>query len=156
MTAYARVENGVVAEVVEIDPGTPMLRQRYPAALLPSFTPIPSGMADRVEPGWTWDGNAFAPPPDAGAAPPPVPREVTNFQARAVMMARPDPSGQRVSLFEAVDAALRAEGGQAWQAWEYANTLTRDGVLVAAMAGRLGLSPDQLDALFTAAARVEA
>lgn len=91
----------------------------------------------------------------------PVPLEVTNFQARAVLMQLP-PVGDGPTLFHDIDAALRANkdadaaGALAWQAWEQANTFTRAGVLVNTMATQFGLSPAQLDGLFRAAALVEA
>jgi hypothetical protein len=155
MSAYALVEDGVVTEVVETPPGTPMLRHRYHPDVLAKFVPVPVAFRPQVQPGWTWDGNAFAPPLPPSVLPPAVPHEVTNFQARAVLMSLPGPGGVG-TMFEAADAALRAQGGTAWQAWEYANNLTRDGELVTTMAAGLGLSPEQVDALFIAASAVEA
>jgi hypothetical protein len=81
--------------------------------------------------------------------PPPVPRVVTNFQARAALM--------QADLFETVNAAVM--GGSdalAKQAWEYANEITRDGALVNSLATGLGLTSAQLDDLFRAASVVEA
>lgn len=97
--------------------------------------------AERL-PAWeAW--HAAQPPPRM-----PVPQEVTNFQARAALM--------QAGLFQAVDDALRAAGGAAWQAWEYANVFTRGGTLVNGMAAQLGLTDAQLDDLFRAAALIEA
>jgi hypothetical protein len=106
-----------------------------------------------------WDGvTPYEPPPGyslvpedqapAVAAPEPVPSEVTNFQARAALL--------RAGLFDQVNAAVYQAGGEAWQAWEYANTLTRHGATVTALAAGLGLSDAQLDDLFLAAAGIEA
>jgi len=81
------------------------------------------------------------------AGPDPVPTAVTNFQARAAFMA--------ADLFEQVDGAVRAQGGAAFQAWEYANEFTRTGALVTGLAA-LGITDAQLDDLFRAAARIEA
>ena len=82
--------------------------------------------------------------------PPPVPPEVTNFQARAALL--------RAGIFEMVDEAIQAlpRASEAWQAWEYANTVTRGGALVTAMAHGLGFTDETLDDLFRAAAEIEA
>jgi hypothetical protein len=68
MTTYAFVEDGVVREVVHTPPGTPMLKHRYHADLLPKFVPVVGLLVPQVAPGWRWDGSAFLPP-----APPPPP-----------------------------------------------------------------------------------
>lgn len=82
--------------------------------------------------------------------PAPVPDEVTNFQARAALLG--------AGLFEMVNSAILAlpMTDVAYQAWEYANTVTRHGALVNAMAQQLGLTSEQLDNLFRAAAAIEA
>lgn len=107
-----------------------------------------------------WDGaSSYTPPPgcrlvlerDAPpvAAPPePVPEMVTNFQARAAL--------RRAGLLETVHAAVQAAGGEAWDAWEYANHLYRNGALVVGMAAALGLTEEQIDNLFRTAANIEA
>lgn len=89
-------------------------------------------------------------PEEIVAQRPPVPAVVTNFQARAALLA--------AGLFDQVDAAIKAQPvtSAAYQAWEYANELTRAGVLVNTMAAELGLSAGQLDELFRAAAEIEA
>ena len=84
-----------------------------------------------------------------------VPPEITNFQARAVLMGMPG-SAEGRTLFEDVDDTLRAMGGTAWQAWEYANTITRNGVLVQQMAAQFGLTDANLDEMFRQAALVSA
>lgn len=148
---YARVANGAVAEIIETPHTGRALALAFHSDVVRALVPAPN---PQVVPGWlALPGGEFAPPPRPATVRV-VPREVTNFQARAVMMGQPGPGG--VSLFAAVDAAVRAEGGFAWQAWEYANTITREGALVTTMATQFGLSDDQLDELFIAAATVEA
>lgn len=89
--------------------------------------------------------------------PPPVPVSITNFQARAVLLAMASPTGiAERTLFQDIDDTLRAEGGVGWQAWEYANEITRDGELVNSLGQRLGMSPAQLDQLFIAAGSISA
>lgn len=78
-----------------------------------------------------------------------IPREVTNFQARAALIA--------VGKFELVDSALKASGNPlALQAWEYANNVSRYGPLVLSMASQLGFTEEELDELFYNASFIEA
>lgn len=79
---------------------------------------------------------------------PPVPSRVTMAQAR-------------IALAEAgidVDAAIATldvgTRRRAALAWEYAAEVSRDGDLVALLAGRLGLGSEQIDDLFRAAAAI--
>jgi hypothetical protein len=80
--------------------------------------------------------------------PPPVPEKVTNFQGRAAL--------RRAGQLERVHAALQAAGGEAWDAWEYANDIYRRGALVQAFASQLGFTEAQIDDLFRVAASIEA
>jgi hypothetical protein len=89
------------------------------------------------------------------AAPPPVPREVTNFQARALLMNMPGSAAGR-SLFQDVDDTLRALGGVEWQAWEYTTIFPRNSQLIATLGAQLGLTDAQLDQMFIAAAAISA
>jgi hypothetical protein len=91
---------------------------------------------------------ALPPPP-----PPVVPREVTNFQARALLMNMPGSAAGR-SLFQDVDDTLRALGGVEWQAWEYTTILPRSSQLIATLGAQLGLTDAQLDQMFIAAASI--
>ena len=86
----------------------------------------------------------------AEAAKPPVPAAVTNFQARAALLA--------AGLFAQVNDAMKAQPADsaAFQAWEYANEITRGGELVNSMAAALGFTAAQLDDLFRLAATIEA
>lgn len=79
-----------------------------------------------------------------------VPRRVTNFQARAALIG--------AGLFESVDSLIRAmpTGSVEFQAWEYANHVYRSSPLMALMASQFGLTEEQIDDLFRAAALVDA
>ena len=96
-------------------------------------------------------------PEEIAALPPPsqprVPREVTNFQARALLKNMPGSSEGR-TLFDDVDAALEAKGGIPWQAWEYATAFRRESSLVAAIAAHLALTDEQLDEMFVTASAI--
>lgn len=149
MTQFARISGGVVAEIIDPPHGVPVDQMFHPDVVA-ALVPVPD--PGEVAPGWGWDGVGFTPP----APPAPVvPREVTNFQARAVLAQMPGSAPGR-TLFQDVDDALRDQGGIAWQAWEYANTISRGGALVGAMAAQMGITEQQLDALFIAAAAIEA
>jgi hypothetical protein len=79
-----------------------------------------------------------------------VPREVTNFQARALLLNMPGSAAGR-SLFQDVDDTLRALGGVEWQAWEYTTIFPRNSQLIATLGTQLGLTDAQLDQMFIAA-----
>lgn len=105
------------------------------------------GVSDYAPPaGLTLVSEAEAPP--LRAMPPPVPEVVTNFQARAAL--------RRIGLLEQVQAAVQAADGEALDAWEYANHVYRHGALVISMSAELGLTSDQVDALFRMAESIEA
>jgi len=106
--------------------------------------PIPA-TAD-VQIGWTWDGANFAPPVPA---PPPVPVEAQLWQARAVL--------DQMGLLATVNAAVAASENPALRAvWEYGNVITRDSPGLADLAAALGLTDEQVDNLFRAAAVLKA
>ena len=92
---------------------------------------------------------AALPPP----APPPVPQEVTNFQARALLMNMPG-SAEGRTLFQDVDDALRVLGGVPLQAWEYGTVFPRQSELISTMAAQFNLTDEQLDQMFIAAAQI--
>ena len=89
------------------------------------------------------------------AAPIAVPQTISNYQFRAILMAAPSTTpGQ--TLFDLVDAALKARGGIDLQAWEYSPTATRAGALAGSVAALLGLEPVQVDEMFILAAGISA
>ena len=101
-----------------------------------------------------------------------VPLTVTNAQARAVMRQTFPPALNGLSLFTAVDNALRSAKQNTaglpdnnpdkitadihWNFWEQANEFCRTGPLVQSLASQFGMSAADLDALFTTAAGVSA
>lgn len=85
--------------------------------------------------------------------PPSVPTEVTNFQARALLMNMPG-SAEGRTLFQDVDDMLRVAGGVEWQAWEYTTIFPRNSALINAMSQQLNLTEEQLDQMFIAAAQI--
>ena len=97
---------------------------------------------------------AVAPPVKPAA----VPAQVTAFQARAALHAMPGKTAP-ATLLDDVDAAVTAAAVAnpvAALAWEYATVITRGGQFVASISAALGLTSDQVDAVFTAASKIAA
>lgn len=88
-----------------------------------------------------------APPPPPPADPVPV-QAVSRFQARAALLA--------AGLLEKVEAAVAAADPFTRLAWTDATEFRRDSPTIAALADAVGLSGDDLDQLFEAAAGVRA
>ena len=88
-------------------------------------------------------------------SPPAAPQipQITNFQARALLLQMPG-SVEGRTLFQDVDDALRQLGGVAWQAWEYTTVFPRDSELIATLAAQFNLTDEQLDQMFIAAAQI--
>jgi hypothetical protein len=111
-------------------------------------------ITDQPSPGATWDGTQWVEPPPP---PPVVPREVTMRQARTVLLMTPHPTAG--NMLAAVNAALAGiadpvQRGLAELEWEYSSVVQRDRGMVVQLAAGLGLTSQQLDQLFIAAAAV--
>lgn len=85
---------------------------------------------------------------DQNLAKPPVPQTVTMRQARLALLG--------AGLLDSVNAAIAAmptpERSAAEIEWEYAQTVDRHSPFTQQLAAGLGLTTEQLDALFTQAA----
>lgn len=98
-----------------------------------------------AEIGGVWTGERFDPPPPPVA---PVPQSVSAFQARAALLSN--------GLLDDVEAAVAAADRLTRTAWEYAQAFERSSPTIATLAAALGLSDEQLDELFRAAAKITA
>ena len=114
--------------------------------------PPPSVPADRVA---LWQGGQWAfvlPPEDEDAEPPVagVPQQVTRFQARAAL--------HLAGLLPQVEALMAAPEAPmlAKLAWQDALSFKRNSPTILALSTTLGLTDEQLDALFTTAAGIDA
>lgn len=88
---------------------------------------------------------------------PPEESRVTMFQAREALRRTPSPQGG--TLLDRVNAYVEAHKDDQptlGLAWEYATHVERRGAFVNALAAHLGFSDTDLDALFAAAADVDA
>lgn len=77
-----------------------------------------------------------------------IPFSVTPFQAKAALF--------QAGLLPSVQAAIAAASPIAQLAWSDATEFTRDSPTIASLSAQLGLSSAQVDALFIAAAAIEA
>lgn len=98
---------------------------------------------------WLDAGNTPQPVPEPAAA---IPVEVTMRQARLALLS--------AGLYEAVEAAINSLPDPPRTAarieWDYSNTIQRHNAFVAQLTPMLGLTEEQVDALFTAAAAIPA
>lgn len=132
---YAIIENGVVANMALAT-----------KALESNWVQAAAGVAI----GWRYEGGAFSPPPAPEPQPDPVPRSCTRRQGRLALLAQ--------GLLDEVEAAIAAVADPLEQRAaliEYeAATWERDNPFVQAIWAQLGGTPEQLDDLFRAAAKL--
>lgn len=76
--------------------------------------------------------------------PAPVPPTITALQARLVL--------DSMGALDAVEAFIDKAGGPAKIVWEYATVIERNSPLVEGAAAALGMTSEQMDDLFRAAA----
>ena len=93
---------------------------------------------------WLDAGNVL---PDAQS--PKIPK-VTMRQARLALLG----AGKLPAVNAAIAAMQGAQGEAARIEWEYSQEVQRDRGLVSALGSQLGMTEEQLDALFTAAAAI--
>jgi hypothetical protein len=134
---YAIIENGAVANVATAAPD-------YAAQM--GWVEAPP----EVSPGWFYDGAAFTPPPPPEPQPEPVPQTVSRFQARAALHL----AGKLTDAEAAVEAAA-AENPLIALAWREAVEFKRTSPALNALAGAIGMTPEDVDNLFRLAATIE-
>lgn len=134
MKKFARIENGVVMEILT-------------AVSLPEFHPSLTWVEapDEVSEGWQYDDGVFTEPAQPDDV---VPKSVTMRQARLALL--------QAGLLDDVDVAIAAlpspQKDQAQIEWEYSQEVFRDKELVQILAPSLGLDDAALDQLFITAA----
>lgn len=130
----AEVEDGIVVNVIEVDP-----------AHVPDWA---EGWPDARDagPGWTWDGESFAPPDDPAPEAAPVPPVISRFQARAALL--------QVGLLNAVEQAVSQAEPLVQLAWAEAIEWRRDSAALNKIAAALGLTETDMDNLFRLAATI--
>ena len=133
MARYALIRGGLVVNVARAEPDWPGLADYDQAVELAED--------QAVAPGHTFDGSVFAAPA------PRVPAAVTMRQARLALLG----ANLLSSVDTAIDALPEPTKSAARIEWEYSNELQRGNALVAALTPALGLTSEQVDALFIAA-----
>ena len=101
-------------------------------------------VSQRPDANHTWNGSAWV------AAPLPVPAMVTMRQARLALLQ----NGMLTQVNDAVANMPGAQGDTARIEWEFSSTVERNWPLVQALGAAIGLTEQQLDDLFTAAAGI--
>lgn len=164
MTTYARVADGLVAEIIAVPEGLGIADMFHPD-LLGTFRPLDDAEAAQVRPGWTFDGTLFAAPPAPAAL---VPASVTRAQALDVMAGTILPDGRALdtaleqdlqadldALADQPDSdAAKIEAKRALVWFRNAQTFERNHQRLLDAAARYQLSEARVDALFQAAAAV--
>ena len=133
MARYALIRADVVVNVARAEPDWPGLADFDQAVELAED--------QAVAPGHTFVGSVFAAPA------PRVPAAVTMRQARLALLG----ANLLSSVDTAIDALPEPTKSAARIEWEYSNELQRGNALVAALTPALGLTSEQVDALFIAA-----
>ena len=98
------------------------------------------------ESGTEYEALPWSPPPVL----PPVPEAVTMRQARLALLS----AGKLATVNAAIAGMTGAQGEAARIEWEFSSEVKRNQPLVLSMGQALGMSGGQLDALFTAAAKL--
>jgi len=128
----AVVEGGVVVNIIEVES----------LATFPGLIDAAGGTI-----GDTWDGEKFTSPPPI---PEPVPSAVAMRQARLALLS--------VGILDDVEIAIGNLPSPQKEAarieWEYSNEVQRYNGFVAQLGPALGMSSEQLDALFIAAGKL--
>lgn len=132
MNRYAQLSGGVVHQVTEA--------QDKPDAEFGDWV-----LCGNAGPGWVYDGSAFSAPP---APPSLVPAKITMRQARLVLFT----AGLLNSVNTAINALPSPAKDKAMIEWEYSNDVVRHNGFVSTLGPALGLTEEQIDALFIAGA----
>lgn len=145
MSTFARITDGVAVEIWT-DGGLGIApADVFVSGLAEQFEPVPV----EVKAGWSLIYGIWTAPPFAPEPAPPV-QTVTMRQCRIALL--------DAGLLDAVQSSIvtmpGTEGERARIDWEYALEVRRDWPLISYMAGDLGLTDEQVDALFMAAASI--
>jgi hypothetical protein len=145
MKTYARIENGLVAELIpalfDAEGKEYAIAERFPAEI--ATTIVDASAAPEVAQGWAYAGGVFSVP---AAAAPVIPSSISPAQARIAL--------HNASLLDKVEAAVASADIVTQIAWAQATAIERTSPTVAALSAALGLTDAQIDDLFTAAAAI--
>lgn len=123
----------------------------------PGKAPDEGDIVEITHDGGAIERKAFYPPVEAVPGPEPVPQIVSRFQARAAMLAAPATSADFPNLLAQINAAVDGSDNAFVQlAWAEAVEWSRASPTVNALAEAVGVTSEQLDDLFRAAAGIAA
>ncbi|MFZ4807459.1 MAG: hypothetical protein ACOYLQ_09400 [Hyphomicrobiaceae bacterium] len=103
---------------------------------------------DSVQVGWVYSNGNFSPPT---ASADPVPQQVTLWQARSAC--------RIAGVFDQINTYVEAHADALpilYEAWNYGNTVSRNGQFVTTIGPSLGLTDAELDQLFRQASQLKA
>ncbi|WRH62028.1 MAG: hypothetical protein RSE12_16900 [Fuscovulum sp.] len=139
---YAIIENGIVANIALAD-----------APLAENWIELPEDSEAQI--GWTYARKKFTAPPPP---PPIIPSSVTPRQARLALAwaASPDPAyPHMLGMVEALfDGLPEPQKTVAKISWEYSTVIERSNPLIAQLQTLVGLTDEEIDALFIAASKL--
>lgn len=150
MTAFARIDAGVVAEIISIT-GDPSL------CFHPDLVKDLVACGQNVAPGYLYANGAFALPPPL---PQTAPNSVALWQARAQMKVTPyaPAGGTATTLFAAMDGYVDGQSTAnpaLWEAWNMGNTVSRAGLVAATLTAQFSVPTAAIDQLFIAANAIQ-
>ncbi len=136
---FAFNDNGILRDVVQTPPAL-----LFDMGYAQHFITVP----DDAQTGWLWDGHLASPPP----TPVPVsrvPATITRAQAKLALLA--------AGLLDSVQPTINAIADPVQRAaaqieWDDRLTFERSNPTLVALATAMGMTSDELDALFVAAA----
>ncbi|CAB5517426.1 hypothetical protein [Achromobacter anxifer] len=149
MKYYVYVVSGVAAELidpfVDVDGNEVSIEDRFHPDFAAKMIEVTSFTGIAI--GDVYDGEGFSKPSPAA---PPVPEVVSRFQARAALL--------QAGVLDDVTMAMQGPGIDPLMkmAWEEAQEFRRASPTVATMAESFGWDAQYVDALFVAAASIEA
>jgi len=146
---YARLQDGVVIEMLDLEAGEAPLELRLHPSLVAACILLTGADLDCVQPGWELRQGAFSAPVEA----PPAPVVSPTLTARQLRLALTS-IGVTRAVVEAQIASIEDAAARevAMIEWEYSTTYERTHPLIAQVGGALGLSETQIDALWENAA----
>ena len=139
---YVFIQNGIVTHVLRVEPST-----IYAPTVAAQYIPAPEG----VEVGWLYDGAEFIAP---APVPAPAPTSCTPAQGLIALYALKQLTEQSIldAIAQIPDPVLRYTATIGYQR---ATTWQRGSATITTMAQLLGLTDEDLDALFVYAVGVE-
>lgn len=139
---YAFIQNGIVTHVLRVEPST-----IYAPIVAAQYIPCPQD----VEVGWLYDGSSFTPPTPVPA---PAPTTCTPAQGLIALYALKQLTEQDIldAIAQIPDPVQRYTATIGYQR---ATTWQRSSATMTTMAQLLGLTEEDLDALFVYAVEVE-